>query len=200
MRCIGRTKTFKRCKNETGILCKHHYYQIYVAIFSIFTFIATAGGLFQDVIKPLISKNGEIITKPNKPSLRDYFGLFQGNSWTFSSGNIQVLDYKNHVIRQKYGVYTASVGLVEHDLINSSGIASIKNTGKSGGITHYYCSDNDNLTHWYIYNKRHLFIACTYIDAKNTYEIIKNNGAYNLNEIKERLLYKYPIVFGMIIA
>lgn len=58
MRCFGRTKSFKRCKNEKGsfLFCYQHRYQLWVSVLAIFTFIATAGGFYQDIIDPLIGK------------------------------------------------------------------------------------------------------------------------------------------------
>lgn len=57
MRCIGRTKKSKRCKNDCKVLfCHHHRCQWLIAIFSLFTVIATLVGFYQDAIKPILEK------------------------------------------------------------------------------------------------------------------------------------------------
>ena len=53
MRCIGRTKSLKRCKRKCRILfCNLHKLQWWGVI----VIVATLGGLFQDVIKPLFKQ------------------------------------------------------------------------------------------------------------------------------------------------
>jgi hypothetical protein len=54
MRCLGRTKSLKRCKNKSkGLFCRHHRWQPITFIISILTFIALFGGLYQDVFRPI---------------------------------------------------------------------------------------------------------------------------------------------------
>ena len=57
MRCNGRTKNLSRCKNNCKIIfCRHHKLQWW----AILVIIATLGGLFQDIIKPIFFEKEQI--------------------------------------------------------------------------------------------------------------------------------------------
>lgn len=63
MRCIGITKSFKRCKNSCKILyCKKHRFQLITLSISFLGFVGLLAGLFQDIYFPIIS---DLISKNN---------------------------------------------------------------------------------------------------------------------------------------
>ncbi len=69
MKCLGRTKSFKRCKNEADpVVCHHHGYQIYVAIFTLFGFLVSLGGFYQDIIKPIAENSNAKVHCEEKDS------------------------------------------------------------------------------------------------------------------------------------
>jgi len=56
MRCIGRIKDLRRCKNEAAhFFCRKHRWQPLFAAISLLTFIGTATGVFRDVIDPVFA-------------------------------------------------------------------------------------------------------------------------------------------------
>ena len=67
MRCIGRKKgNYKRCKNNCNFLfCSSHKLQWWAII----VILATIGGLFQDVIKPLFGNTEAVSLRNERDSL-----------------------------------------------------------------------------------------------------------------------------------
>jgi len=55
--CLGRTRTFKRCKckvsGKYAFFCRHHRWQPYAALMSVFSFFALFAGLYQDLLVPI---------------------------------------------------------------------------------------------------------------------------------------------------
>ena len=54
--CLGRTGTFKRCRNSTGLrrrFCQEHRYQPWVFLFLVLGFAGVSVGLYRDAFKPL---------------------------------------------------------------------------------------------------------------------------------------------------
>lgn len=59
MNCLGRTRTLKRCQNSAKrLFCHHHRFQLFVLFGFVITSMATAGGLYRDVIEPIVSPQG----------------------------------------------------------------------------------------------------------------------------------------------
>ncbi len=68
MRCIGRTKSFTRCKNSARLLfCHHHRFQPVVLFLFLSTIIGLYAGIFQDLIFPLWKRE----TKARKHEISD---------------------------------------------------------------------------------------------------------------------------------
>jgi len=67
MQCIGRTKKLKRCKNDARIIvCRTHKYQPWTVVLFVLTTIGLLAGLYQDLMKPVLSivgLSGEISNK-----------------------------------------------------------------------------------------------------------------------------------------
>jgi hypothetical protein len=60
MQCIGRTKGFRRCKNQAArVFCHTHRWQPLVAAVGLLGFIGAAAGLFRDAIEPLLAYWGD---------------------------------------------------------------------------------------------------------------------------------------------
>ncbi|NET37020.1 MAG: hypothetical protein F6K19_34185, partial [Cyanothece sp. SIO1E1] len=57
MQCWGRTKGGKRCRNHSKFLfCHVHKRQFWIALWGFIGIIATLGGVFQDVLKPIFQR------------------------------------------------------------------------------------------------------------------------------------------------
>lgn len=53
MRCLGRTKSFQRCKrDEKGLFCRQHRWQPYAFALSTLSLIGLLAGVYQDLWKP----------------------------------------------------------------------------------------------------------------------------------------------------
>ena len=53
MRCIGRTRKMRRCGNSARFLvCHHHRYQLWTALFSVVGAFGLLAGIYQDAWKP----------------------------------------------------------------------------------------------------------------------------------------------------
>jgi hypothetical protein len=60
MKCLGRTRALKRCRNQTRrYFCHHHWYQPWAVLVTVFTLIATAGGFYRDLIEPALQSLGQ---------------------------------------------------------------------------------------------------------------------------------------------
>lgn len=58
MRCFGRTKKAGWCKKSCRFLfCHHHRWQPFSLLVALLVYIGVAGGLFQDIIRPLQSQD-----------------------------------------------------------------------------------------------------------------------------------------------
>lgn len=53
-RCLGRTATLRRCRRRGRLFCHHHWFQPFFFVGGVIGAIATAGGLYQDVVKPTL--------------------------------------------------------------------------------------------------------------------------------------------------
>lgn len=68
MQCIGRTKKLQRCKNAARVIvCKTHEYQPWTALLFVLTIIGLLAGLYQDLLKPVLS----IVGLSNEVSKRE---------------------------------------------------------------------------------------------------------------------------------
>ena len=64
MRCVGRTRSYSRCKRETAFLfCYQHRYQSIVILTGIITMSATFGGLYRDIIEPWAVEDKALVEK-----------------------------------------------------------------------------------------------------------------------------------------
>ena len=62
MKCLGRTKQFNRCGNESKkMFCYHHRFQPYALIFFIVNLIALSAGLYNDLYFITLKKSSENI-------------------------------------------------------------------------------------------------------------------------------------------
>ena len=120
-----------------------------------------------------------------------YFGFYSGNYWIYNAGETKGIRYSDGVGSEiNNSSYKDIILLASHDYNLSSGIVTVKRQGMS----HIYC-DNDKF--WYIYNKKHMFLSCTYIQAKIIYDEISKKEDYNIEKLsKVILLYKFPFEVG----
>lgn len=120
-----------------------------------------------------------------------YFGFYPGNYWVYNVGSLQGIKDTGEVKAEVSNSYYKDIILsATHDYSLSSGIVTVKHQG----IGHIYC-DNDKF--WYIYNKKHMFLGCTYAQAKTIYDEISKTESYNIENLsKVILLYKFPFEVG----
>ena len=63
MKCLGRTRTLQRCKNNARIIvCHKHRFEPWFALLAVLGFIGMIAGLYQDAWKPLFGVNESTLT------------------------------------------------------------------------------------------------------------------------------------------
>lgn len=68
MRCLGRTNTIQRCRNETrSLFCRHHRWQPIAALISIISFLGVLAGIYQDIWKSILNKDVAIPAIHDEP-------------------------------------------------------------------------------------------------------------------------------------
>ncbi len=61
MRCLCRTRRLKRCNNTSRFgVCHVHRFQPYIAFFALSSVIAVYAGLYEDLIRPMMSRDTEM--------------------------------------------------------------------------------------------------------------------------------------------
>ena len=54
MRCVGRTKSFRRCRRDANMyLCSAHRFQPWTLLLFVSSLIGLYAGIFQDVVRPI---------------------------------------------------------------------------------------------------------------------------------------------------
>ena len=125
MKCLGRTASLHRCKNDARVLfCRHHRFQPYVACVTALTLVGLCAGLYHDVWKPLFPKKSTQTEIPKNLVAPDdpYSGRLAiniemvdentGTAKIFGAGpvdvtsmNVQVLDESFVVLRSLAGSF-----------------------------------------------------------------------------------------------
>ena len=64
MRCLGRTRTLQRCKNNARIIvCHKHRFEPWFAFVGVVSFFGVVAGIYQDAWKPMFGDNSTSITQ-----------------------------------------------------------------------------------------------------------------------------------------
>ena len=127
MQCIGRTRKLKRCKNDARIIvCRAHKYQPWTAVLFVLTIIGLLAGLYQDMMKPVLSIVGLSGETSNKEDL--------GRPYIF---------FKRAILKQN--LQPGEIPVIQFILSNSGKLEAVCSIGSINYYFDLHSDDNELL-------------------------------------------------------